>query len=155
MADCSLQGAEGVHAAYTKDRAVGAKKVGRRAQNFIKAFADFLGAYSGIVELVKGAGQQYGQIAYETLSMLLTVCLGMPVSQFVLADKCQVVVNKCNNDTRIADFLSELRMSFPELGTLMEVYSPSSTIKERIVSVYTEVIIFARMATEYFGRPLG
>jgi len=87
--------------------------------------------------------------------MLLTVCLGMPVSQFVLADKCQVVVNKCNNDTRIADFLSELRMSFPELGTLMEVYSPSSTIKERIVSVYTEVIIFARMATEYFGRPLG
>jgi hypothetical protein len=49
-----------------------------KAQNFVRAFADFLGAYSGIVELVKGAGQQYGQLAYETLSLFLTVRCKIP-----------------------------------------------------------------------------
>jgi hypothetical protein len=56
---------------------------------------------------------------------------------------------------RIAEFLSELRKSFPQLNTLMEVYSPSTAIRKRIVSVYKEVIIFARGATEYFARPLS
>ncbi|KAI9761888.1 MAG: hypothetical protein M1840_001541 [Geoglossum simile] len=135
LADGALRDAEVVHSTYTRDRRAGIRGMGQRAQNFVRAFADFLGAYSGIVELVKGAGQQYGQLAYETLSLFLTV-----------------VVNKCDNDTKIADFLMELRRSFPQLGTLMEVYSPSIAIKERIVSVYREVIVFARGATEYFGH---
>ena len=31
--------------------------------------------YSGIVDIVKGAGQIYGELAYETLSILFIVCL--------------------------------------------------------------------------------
>ena len=36
-------------------------------------FADFVKAYSGIVELLKGAGGVYGSVAYEILSILLIV----------------------------------------------------------------------------------
>lgn len=49
------------------------KKAGRVTQNFFTAFSDFLAAYSGIVEIVKGAGQQYGEAAYEALSLFLIV----------------------------------------------------------------------------------
>ncbi|KAI9858315.1 MAG: hypothetical protein M1813_007590 [Trichoglossum hirsutum] len=133
LADSALRVAGRAHSTYIKERATGAKKMGQRTQNFVRVFADFLGAYSGIVELVRGAGQQYGQLAYETLSLFLSV-----------------VVNKCNNDMKIADFLSELRKSFPQLDTLRKVYSPSTVLRERIVSVYNEVIIFARKATDYF-----
>lgn len=58
---------------YQKDRLTGGKKIGRSAQNFVKSFADFLSVYSGIVELLKGAGQTYGTVAYETLSIFFIV----------------------------------------------------------------------------------
>ena len=58
---------------YQKDRRTGGKKIGRSAQSFVKSFADFLSVYSGIVELLKGAGQTYGTVAYETLSIFFIV----------------------------------------------------------------------------------
>jgi hypothetical protein len=155
LADSALRVAGRAHSTYIKERATGAKKMGQRTQNFVRVFADFLGAYSGIVELVRGAGQQYGQLAYETLSLFLSVRRKKTTSQSVLANSYQVVVNKCNNDMKIADFLSELRKSFPQLDTLRKVYSPSTVLRERIVSVYNEVIIFARKATDYFAHFLG
>lgn len=39
-------------------------------------FADFLEAYSDVVEIVKQAESQYGRIAYTTLSLLLLVSKG-------------------------------------------------------------------------------
>lgn len=61
------------HVTYEKKRATGHRKVGRSISNFLKGFADFLSVYSGIVELVKSAGQLYGTVAYETLSIFLVV----------------------------------------------------------------------------------
>ncbi len=58
---------------YRNDRMKGRKKVGRLAQEFVTSFADFFKAYSGVVELLKGAGQVYGTVAYETLSILFIV----------------------------------------------------------------------------------
>ena len=62
-----------LHRTYQKERKTGGKKIGRSAQNFVKCFADFLNAYSGIVELLKGAGDIYGSVAYETLSIFFIV----------------------------------------------------------------------------------
>lgn len=58
---------------YNNERTQGPKQLRRKLQNFAKTFSDFLGAYGGIVELVKNAGQQYGELAYETLSIFLVV----------------------------------------------------------------------------------
>ena len=62
-----------IHQNYREERTRGTKKIGYKAQNFIKCFASFLSAYSAIVDLVRGAGQIYGEAAYETLSVLFFV----------------------------------------------------------------------------------
>ena len=73
-ADSELQKAKMVNAIYNDERTTGAKQGRRTAQNFVAIFSDFLCAYSGIIQLVRNAGQQYGEVAYETLSVLLIVC---------------------------------------------------------------------------------
>ena len=61
------------HNNYETNRNSGGKKVGRIAQLFVKRFADFMQCYSGVIEVLKGAGQMYGIVAYETLSIFLVV----------------------------------------------------------------------------------
>lgn len=58
---------------WKKTRREGARKIGKGLQSFLCRFSDFLEAYSGIVEMMKGADQQYGGLAYGTLSLLLSV----------------------------------------------------------------------------------
>ena len=50
------------------------RQAGKRTVIFANNFSSFLQAYSGIVEIMKGADQQYGGIAYGTLSLFLIVC---------------------------------------------------------------------------------
>jgi hypothetical protein len=71
-----------------------------------------------------------------------------------LADSCQVVINKSSNDTKIAELLEEMQNSFPRLGTLMEVY-PTPALETCVASVYKEIIMFAREASDYFARFSG
>jgi hypothetical protein len=49
------------------------KQPGKYVQNFLTTFSRYLEAYSGVVEVVKSAGQPYGQVAYSTLSLFLIV----------------------------------------------------------------------------------
>ena len=49
-------------------------KVGKATQTFSNNFSSVLQAYSGIIEIKKGADQQYGGVAYSALSLLLIVC---------------------------------------------------------------------------------
>lgn len=49
------------------------KKVGKATVAFANNFSSFLQAYSGIVEIMQGADQQYGGVAYSALSLLLIV----------------------------------------------------------------------------------
>ena len=50
------------------------RKVGKQTVVFASNFSSFLHAYSGIIEIMKGADEQYGGVAYSTLSLLLIVC---------------------------------------------------------------------------------
>ena len=74
-AGAALNAAVRVNSTYHRERNEGGKKVGRVAQEFVHSFSEFLGVYSGIVNIMKGAGQVYGEVAYETLSVLFIVCL--------------------------------------------------------------------------------
>lgn len=49
------------------------RRVGNNTVVFVNNFSGFLQAYSGIVEVMKGADNQYGGLAYSTLSLLLIV----------------------------------------------------------------------------------
>ena len=48
-------------------------KVGKSTLTIANNFSSFLQAYSGTVEVMQGAGQQYGGIAYSALFLLLIV----------------------------------------------------------------------------------
>ena len=48
-------------------------KVGKATVTFVNNFSGFLQAYSGIVEIMQAADQQYGGVAYSALSLLLIV----------------------------------------------------------------------------------
>ncbi|KAH0543405.1 hypothetical protein FGG08_002263 [Glutinoglossum americanum] len=135
MAARGLQDAGWTHSTYRKERMAGAKKMGRIAQSLTESFANFLKAYSGIIELVRRGGHVYGELAYETISILLI----------------EVVVNKSGNDMKIAGLLEDLHNSFPRLETLVGVY-PTARLKECVVLAYKEIILFARGASEYFAR---
>lgn len=69
----SLNDASKSRDVYTADRQQGSKRVGKLAQEFTNAFSDFVSAYSGIVDIVKGAGGIYATAAYQTLSIFLIV----------------------------------------------------------------------------------
>lgn len=69
----TINSATNVRIQYQQNRATGVKKFGRITQNFFAQFSEFLRAYSGIVETLKGAGQGYGEVAYGTLSIFLIV----------------------------------------------------------------------------------
>jgi hypothetical protein len=59
--------------AYQLEREHGSKRISRWAQEFANGFAEFVSAYSGILDIVKGAGGPYGEVGYQTLSILLIV----------------------------------------------------------------------------------
>lgn len=63
---------------WTKQREKGFRKIGANIQSVSITFAGFLEAYSGIVEIVKAADQQFGGLAYGTLSLLFSVGLSTP-----------------------------------------------------------------------------
>ena len=54
-------------------RKQGIRRVGSVTQSFAKNFSAFLAGYSGVVEMVKTGDNQYGGLAYGTLSLLLSV----------------------------------------------------------------------------------
>ena len=63
-----------IEAETSKDQwAKNRSKTSRHVQNFTTRFSQFLESYSGIVEVLKGADQQYGGVAYGTLSVFLVV----------------------------------------------------------------------------------
>lgn len=54
-------------------RKQGSRMIGSTIQTFAHNFSAFLASYSGIVEIVKTGDNQFGGLAYGTLSLLLSV----------------------------------------------------------------------------------
>lgn len=58
---------------YEVARTHGRRRVGRWAQDFAHGFGQFVGAYSGIIDVIRTASGPYGEVAYQTLSIFLVV----------------------------------------------------------------------------------
>jgi hypothetical protein len=133
-ASAAIGGATWAHRDHENKHLRGYGKVGRKAQKFVTSFAKFLDAYSGVVEVVKKAGGPYGDVAYECLSIFFVI-----------------VVNKDNNDQRMAELLERMAKSFPHMDVYMEVY-PTRPITTAVVEVYKHIIEFSRTVSRYFMR---
>lgn len=128
---------------------------GKWIQTWLDTFSAFLTNYSGIVEVVKGVDNQYGGIAYGTLSVLL--CVSLPflgVVQDVEANElAQIPVNKSQHESDIEDALEEFSLSFPRLQSLHGTYPErSKNLKTLIARMYAEVIQFARECVTYYQK---
>ncbi|KAL9024102.1 MAG: hypothetical protein Q9196_006758, partial [Gyalolechia fulgens] len=119
---------------WAAKRKKGTRKVGTATQAFLNSFSGFLESYSGIVELVKVADNQYGGLAYGTLSLFLSVA-----------------VHKEQQEETIEDAIEELALNFPRLEILSGIY-PSARIRELVAKVYKEVILFARASASYYQQ---
>ncbi|KAI4142990.1 MAG: hypothetical protein L6R39_004752 [Caloplaca ligustica] len=110
------------------------KRAGKKTVVFASNFASFLQAYSGIVEIMQGADQQYGGAAYATLSLLLIVG-----------------VNKQRKEERIDATLLDLQREFLRIQILKDIH-PTERMKTSIADAYRLGIEFAREATRYYSR---
>ena len=74
------------------------RRAGKKAVIFANNFSGFLQAYSGIVEIMKAADQQYGGVAYGTLSLFLVVCqLSKPLRRATNAYRSLSISSKKKN----------------------------------------------------------
>lgn len=102
--------------------------------NFADKFSQFLASFSGIVEIVKVADEQWGGLAYGTLSVLLIVAY-----------------NKKQKEEVIEKELDNLKETFPQFEALKDTY-PVQNLEELVAIVYEDVIDFTRMAARYYKR---
>ncbi|KAL9082220.1 MAG: hypothetical protein Q9165_008928, partial [Trypethelium subeluteriae] len=111
-------------------------KAGAGLQNVLCTIADFFQSFSGIAEMIKAADQQYGGLAYGTVSLLLSVA-----------------VHKQQREEAIAEALEELAYAFPRLDMLQKV-RPKDSLRTLIVEVFALVISFCRETIDYFAQKL-
>lgn len=92
--------------------------------------------------MVKAADQQYGGLAYGTLSILLSV-----------------YVHKSQREEALLEGFEELKHAFPRLKTLVDVRLDTTVgvcasfqqLENLIAEVFVSIIMFAREATEYYS----
>ena len=131
---------------WTADRQT--SKRGRASQAFQESMtilANFLENFSGIVEIVRAADDQYGGLAYGTLSVFIGV-----------------FVRKTQREEKLMEGFEELSYAFPRLQTLRTLglthesrtSNESAAIKQLeklLTETFVLVIKFAREATQYYA----
>lgn len=105
-------------------------------QKVLCTISDFFESFSGIAEIVKGADQSYGGLAYGTISLLLSVA-----------------VHKQHREEAIEEAMEELTYAFPRLNVLQRL-RPGETLCVLVVEVYCLVILFCRDTIGYYARRL-
>jgi hypothetical protein len=119
-------------------------RAGKAFQEGMTTFANFLENFSGVVEVVRAADEQYGGLAYGTLSIFVGV-----------------FVRKTKKEEGLVEGFDELSYAFPRLETLRSLgaskdsrTADESRALEQLEKLLTEtfalVIIFAREATQYY-----
>lgn len=68
-----VEAASKSHDAYRQARSQGAKMVASSVQRGLSEFAQFISAFDGLLEKVASAGAPFGEVGYQTLSILLMV----------------------------------------------------------------------------------
>jgi len=85
---------------------------------------------------MKGADQQFGGLAYGTLSIFLAV-----------------PIHKDTYERDIEEALDEFGLSFPRLQNLEKIYfDESPALKGLIVRIYVEMVHFAQECIDYYCK---
>lgn len=145
------------HLDYAQDAEVqfGRRGKTRRAlkqtTEFLNTFKTYMDAYGGVVELMASAGGGYGQTAYSTMSIFLTVSgrSGLAMSDRLTLN--QIAANKQDRDDKISETLEKLCKLYSRFPTLERIH-PSPEMRSCIEEAYRIGIDFARYASLYYLR---
>ena len=107
------------------------RKIGVGTQRVLSDVGTFLQGFSGIAEIIKSADQQFGGLAYGTVSVLATVA-----------------VRKTEHEDLIEEILEELAHAFPRLN-ILEHIEPSDTLRALIIGAFVVTIEYCRRTAEY------
>jgi len=105
-----------------------------RALSFLTDFLEFIGEFSGVIEVMKGVDQGYGGAAYTALSILLAVA-----------------VNTTRKDEMIATAMVSLRENYSRMVIISEIY-PTPEMRRYISSAYALGLEFVQEARIYYTR---
>jgi len=131
--------AESLHADLSRltlknRRERGVHKLSAGVEDFLTYVQLFISGYSGIVEIVKAADQQFGGLAWGTLSVFLSIA-----------------ARKQEREDEISRALVEFSNHFPRLKILKEIY-PDDDLRRHIAGIFTDIIEFMRAATVYYQQ---
>lgn len=115
----------------TERQSGGARKAGVETQRVLANVGSVLQGFSGIAEIVKAADQQFGGLAYGTVSVLATVA-----------------VKKLEHEELIVDVLQELALAFPRFE-ILERIEPNDRIRAAIIEAFQTTVEFCRQTAEY------
>ncbi|KAI9668021.1 MAG: hypothetical protein M1821_000841 [Bathelium mastoideum] len=135
----SVQGVIDASSELRRKRDSGARKyVSTPFQKFAKLFSDFLAAYGGLVDILRNADSQYGNVASSTFSLLFAV-----------------VKNKAKAEDHLHRCLKNITEALPNLEIYKKVF-PDRVLGRLLSEVYKNVILFGREATTYLlGHGFG
>ena len=105
----------GLSKAIWKSERQTSRKTGAAFQASMTGFSRFLENFSGIVTIAQAADQQYGGIAYGTLSLLLSV-----------------FVHKTQREDALEAGFEELSFAFPRLATLKDLCRSEEDTYEKL-----------------------
>ncbi|KAI0025279.1 hypothetical protein F4780DRAFT_775263 [Xylariomycetidae sp. FL0641] len=106
----------------------------RDTKDRMAVLVQFVDRYSPVVEAVASLGGPYGTVAYQTLSLLVSVW-----------------VNKVKNDNKVTDLLEVIGIELPRLEKWTSIY-PTEAMENLISEAYLQILTFAREATKYLCR---
>lgn len=69
----AVEDAEKTEDAYRTARLRGGRRAASQTQHFLSGFAQFVGAFNGLLETIASAAAPFGTVGYQTLSILLFV----------------------------------------------------------------------------------
>ncbi|KAK9794104.1 hypothetical protein SCARD494_05681 [Seiridium cardinale] len=115
----------------SRKRHVGWKKVTTGTQQFALTFGQFLGAYSGVVSIVKEIDSNYGGAATATLSLLYAT-----------------VKMKADDEEAITATMQQITDQLPNVDIYQHIYADPQ-LGEMLANVYVQIMRFAREAIEY------
>ncbi|KAG9200487.1 hypothetical protein G6514_006998 [Epicoccum nigrum] len=107
------------------------RKAGVETQKVLSNVGIFLQGFSGIAEIIRSADQQFGGLAYGTVSILATIA-----------------VRKTEHEELIEEVLEELSHAFPRLNVLEHI-EPSDSLRTLVIGAFEVTIEYCRRTTEY------
>lgn len=142
----AMQLADTQQRTWNDDRQSSRKSRAAKAfQEGMTTFAEFLESFSGVVEVVRVADDQYGGLAYGTLSVFVGV-----------------FVKKTQREEGLVEGFEELSHAFPRLFTLRKLGATRESrtpeevealeqLEKLLTGTFALVVIFAREATQYYA----